>query len=92
MVTPDVDASAPRVYLMLDFLLHDNITNKNLTPLQKKFVERYPLSFACNVNSVKDIIEQGNNVIYKCAGDSTFLQKQNRESTDPAYYFDRRDI
>ena len=60
VVTPTPDVDSPRVYAMLWFDVHDNITNKNLTPIQKKFAERYQLSFSCSVNSVNDIIEQGN--------------------------------
>ncbi len=87
VVTPNSDDSSPRVYAMMWFDVHDNITNKNLTPLQKTFAERYQLSFSCSVNSVNDIIEQGNNVAYKCSGGSTFLQKQNKEDSDSTYFF-----
>ncbi len=87
VVTPTSDEDSPRVYTSLSFDVHDNITNKNLTPIQKKFAEKYQLSFSCSVNSVKDIIEQPNNVIYKCAGDSTFLRKEHMEDTDKTYYF-----
>ncbi len=87
VITPDANDSAPRVYLNLNFLIHDDITNKNLTPLQKQFVERYAFSFSCSVNSVKDIIEQANNIIYKCSGDSTFLGKEHKEDTDATYFF-----
>ena len=59
----------------------------DLTPLQKDFAERYDFTFSCNVNSVKDIIEQGDNIIYKCSGDYTDLQKSNPEENDPTYYF-----
>ena len=74
-------------YTTLYFYIHDNVTNKDLTPLQKKFVERYQLSFSCGVNSVKDIIEQGNNTIYKCSGDFTSLSKFKPEDSDHTYYF-----
>jgi len=87
VVTPQPEDTEPRVYTMLWFDVHDDITNKNLTPIQKKFAERYQLSFSCNVNSVNDIIERGNNVLYKCTGDFTFLGKQNKETDDPTYYF-----
>jgi hypothetical protein len=87
VITPDLDVTTPRVYLSLNFFVHDNITNKDLTPLQKKFAERYQLSFACYVNSVNDIIEHGNNATYKCSNDSTFLKKENPEDTDSTYYF-----
>lgn len=88
VVTPKPEDDRPRIYTTLYFNLHDNITNKDLTPLQKKFAERYELSFSCNVNSAKDIIEQGSNIIYKCSGDFTDLAKYNREKTDPMYFFD----
>jgi hypothetical protein len=87
VVTPDPDDTDPSLYVTLYFYVHDNITNKDLTPLQKKFAERYELSFSCNVNSVKDIIEQGNNIIYKCSGDYTSLRKYNQEDNDPTYYY-----
>ena len=58
-----------------------------MTPIQKKFAERYHLSFSCVVNSVNDIIEEGNNVLYKCSGDSTSLGKEDKEDTDKTYYF-----
>jgi hypothetical protein len=87
VVTPSPEDDAPRIYTTLYFNVHDDITNKDLTPLQKKFAEKYELSFSCDVNSAKDIIEQGNNVIYKCSGDFTDLAKSNREKTDPMYFF-----
>jgi hypothetical protein len=87
VVTPDPDDTDPSLYVTLYFYIHDNITNKDLTPLQKKFAERYELSFSCAVNSVKDIIEQGNNITYKCSGDYTSLRKYNQEDNDPTYYY-----
>jgi hypothetical protein len=87
VVTPTSDVDSPRVYTSLSFNVHDNITNKDLTPIQKKFAEKYQLSFSCSVNSVNDIIEQANNVIYKCSGDSTFVQKEHKEDADKTYYF-----
>jgi hypothetical protein len=86
-VTPNADDSAPRVYLSLDLKIHDDITNKDLTPLQKKFVEGYRLSFSCSVNSFKDIIERGNNTAYSCSGDSTSIGKQNQEDNDATFYY-----
>ena len=86
-VIPNPQVDSLSVSKFLDFYVHDNITNKDLTPLQKKFAERYQLSFFCHVNSVKDIIEQANNTIYKCSGDSTDIRKSHPEETDPSYYF-----
>jgi hypothetical protein len=63
------------------------VTNKELTPLQKRFVERYELSISCDVNSVKDIIEQENNITYKCSSEYPDLSKSNSEENDPTYYF-----
>jgi len=87
VVTPGPDDTEPRIYTTLYFYVHDNLTNKDLTPLQKKFAERYELSFSCDVSSVKDIIEQGNNTIYKCSSDFTDVRKDNPEKTDHTYYF-----
>lgn len=39
------------------------------------------------MNSVKDIIEQGNNIIYKCSSEYTDIRKSNPEENDPTYYF-----
>jgi len=86
-VTPSPDDDVPRVFVTLYFYIHDNVTNKDLTPLQKKFAERHELSFSCTVKNAKDIIEQGNNIIYKCSGDFTYLKKYNTEENDPTYYF-----
>ena len=86
-LTPNAEDETPSVSAFLDFYVHDNITNKDLTPLQKKFAERHQLSFFCYVNSVKDIIEQANSTIYNCSGDSTDISKSNPEEADPTYYF-----
>jgi len=86
-VTPKPDDTDPSLFTTMYFYIHDNVTNKDLTPLQKKFAERYQLSFSCNVNNARDIIEQGSNVIYKCSGDYTSLNKYNAEEQDPTYYF-----
>lgn len=86
-VTPSPDDQDPRLYTTLYLYIHDNVTNKDLTPLQKKFAERYDFSFSCYVTTAKDIIEQGNNTIYKCTGDSTSLRKYHAEDKDRTYYF-----
>ena len=83
--TPDSGVTPPSIGLSLDFFVHDNIT-KNLTPLQKEPAERYVLAFSCNVNSEKDIIQQGNNATFNCSGNS-FLQKQNFTDSDSTYFF-----
>jgi hypothetical protein len=85
---PDPEDETPDVSTFLDFYVHDDITNKDLTPLQKKFAERYQLSFFCYVDSVKDIVEQANTTLYKCSGDSTDISKSNKEDNDPTYYFE----
>ena len=77
VVVPEPEDTDPSVYTSVYFYIRDNVTNKDLTPLQKNFAERYDLSFSCAVNSVKDIIEQGDNIIYKCSGDYTDLAKAN---------------
>jgi hypothetical protein len=87
VVLPDPEDSAPRVYTSVYFYIRDDVTNKDLTPLQKNFAERYDMSFSCDVKSAKDIIEQGDNIIYKCSGDFTSLAKTNQEKNDPTYYF-----
>ena len=87
VVLPEAEDTDPRLYTTLYFYIHDNVTNKDLTPLQKKFAERYELSFSCDVNSVKDIIEQGNNIIYKCSSEYPDLSKSNPEENDPTYFF-----
>jgi hypothetical protein len=79
---PKPEDTSPGIYTNLFLDIHDNVTNKDLTPLQKKFVESYQFHFSCNVNSVKDIIEQANNTIYKCE-DYSYLFKENREENDP---------
>jgi hypothetical protein len=87
IVTPSPDDLDPRLYATMYFYVHDNVTNKDLTPLQKKFAERYEFSFSCYVHNAKDIIEQGNNTIYKCSGDSTSLRKYHAEENDHSHYF-----
>lgn len=87
IVTPSPYDTDPRVFITLYFYLHDDITNQDLTPIQKRFVERYDLSFSCSVNSVNDIIEQGNNTIYKCSGEYTTLGKHNKEDKDPLFFY-----
>ncbi|MGE5821898.1 MAG: hypothetical protein ACM31M_04875, partial [Nitrososphaerota archaeon] len=39
----------------IDFNLLDPITNKDLTPIQKKFVERFDVGITCFVKNVEDI-------------------------------------
>ncbi|HKQ21897.1 MAG TPA: hypothetical protein VJS91_07650, partial [Nitrososphaeraceae archaeon] len=87
VVTPSPDDTDPSLYTTMYFYIHDNVTNKDLTPLQKKFAERYEISFSCDVKNAKDIIEQGSNIKYKCSGDYTSLKKYNAEERDPTYYF-----
>lgn len=87
VVLPDPEDTDPNVYTSVYFYIRDNVTNKDLTPLQKNFAERYDFTFSCNVNSVKDIIEQGDNIICKCSGDYTDLAKSKPEENDPTYYF-----
>jgi hypothetical protein len=87
IITPSPEDIDPRLSITLYFYLHDDITNKDLTPIQKRFVERFELSFSCSVNSVNDIIEQGNNTIYKCSSDYTTLEKYHRENTDPFFFY-----
>jgi hypothetical protein len=86
VVTPRPEDTDPSIFVSQTFYVHDNVTNKDLTPLQKKFAERHEISFSCGVNSVKDIIEQANNTIYKCSGDFTDIRKTNPEENDPTYY------
>jgi len=88
VVTPKPGDKYPQIYTTLYFDVYDNVTNKDLTPLQKKIAERYELSFACYLHSAKDIIEQANNTIYKCSSYVTYLEKYNREKTEPYYWFD----
>lgn len=87
VVTPTPEDTDPSIFVSKSFYVHDPVTNKDLTPLQKKFAERYEISFTCGVNSVKDIIEQGNNIIYKCSSEYTDIRKSNPEENDPTYYF-----
>jgi hypothetical protein len=87
IVLPDPEDTGPRVYTSVYIYIRDDVTNKDLTPLQKNFAERYDLSFSCDVNSVKDIIEQGDTITYKCSSDFTSLSKENPEENDPTYYF-----
>ncbi len=87
VVLPEPEDTDPRLYTSVYIYIHDDVTNKDLTPLQKNFAERYDLSFSCDVNSVNDIIEQGDNIIYKCSSDLTSLSKENPEENDPTYYF-----
>jgi hypothetical protein len=41
IVIPEPEDTDPRLYTTLYFYIHDNVTNKDLTTLQKKFAERY---------------------------------------------------
>jgi len=88
VVPPKPGDKYPHIYTSLFFYVHDNVTNKDLTPLQKKFAERYWLFFSCDVHSAKDIIEQENNTTYKCSSSYANLAKSNSEKTDPRYWFD----
>lgn len=83
--TPNLDDIVPRVFSMMWFYLHDNVTNKSSTQLQKNVVEIYRLYFSCGVNDPSDIVEQGNNLVYKCSGNSTFLGKDTENAEE--YYF-----
>lgn len=87
VVTPGRNNADLRIYLILDFYIRDNITNKDLTPLEKEFVEGYVLSFSCRGISINDIVEQGNNTINACSGEFTNLGKQNKEDIDISYYY-----
>jgi hypothetical protein len=81
------DDANPHVFVTLNFYVHDNITNRDLAPIQKDIVERYDLKVACILNSSNNATEQGNDIIYKCSSGETDLQKYNREEKDSIYYF-----
>src|SRR5215213_1383139 len=49
VVTPEPSDTDPRLSITLYFYLHDDITNQDLTPIQKRFGERFDLSFSCSV-------------------------------------------
>ena len=87
ITTPDADDDTPQVLVTLYFYVHDNITNKDLTPLQKKNVERYDLTVSCVVDSGKNVIEKANNLIYKCSSERTDLRKYDGEKKDPTFFF-----
>jgi hypothetical protein len=83
---PEPEDTSPTIHTIFSLDIHDYVTNKDLTPLQKKFVESYTFYFSCGVNSVKDIIEQANNTIYKCE-DYSSLSKTNSEENDEIILF-----
>ena len=86
-ITKSDDDATPHVFVTLNFYVHDNITNKDLTPIQKEIVERYNLKVACILNSASNASGQANNIMYKCSSGETDLQKYNREEKDSIYYF-----
>lgn len=51
----------------------DPITNKDLTPIQKKFVERFGVGIVCSVKNAEDILELNDTqkVKYNCSDDNT---------------------
>jgi len=53
VVLPEPEDKDPSLYTSVYFYVRDNVTNKDLTPLQKDFAEKYDFTFSCNVNSVK---------------------------------------
>jgi len=63
---PDPNTNDWGVGFAIDFNLHDDITNANLTAIQKKFVELFHLAIGCDVNNVRDIVEKDDRVIYHC--------------------------
>jgi hypothetical protein len=74
---PDTDPYIdPSIAVTMSFDLHDNVTNKDLTPTQKKLEERYQAQFICTVDRFKDIIKQENNTIYKCSSHLSTLQRE----------------
>jgi hypothetical protein len=67
---PDPETDNYYISFIIDFDLHDDITNANLTPIQKSFVERYQLHVFCSVVDVNNIIEKNGEVIYNCEGET----------------------
>jgi hypothetical protein len=63
---PNPETDDYLVSFIIDFDLHDNITNANLTPIQKSFAERYQLHAFCWVDDITDIIEKKGSLIYNC--------------------------
>ena len=60
----------------IEFNLIDDITHADVSPVKKKFMERFGLGLGiCIVKNVDDIVETNNTVIYNCAPDTTSISR-----------------
>jgi len=62
-----------------DFTLQDNITNADLGPKKKEFMEQFNVRFFCNVD---DIIEENGQELYYCDGDGSISRKFDSKTWD----------
>ena len=63
--TPDNDS--PPISVTIYFNLHDDITNANLTPAQKLFIEKFNFGIYCRISNIDQIVQDPDgNVVYNC--------------------------
>jgi hypothetical protein len=64
----------------IDFVLQDNVTNADLGPKKKEFMEQFSASmFGC---MVEDIIEAKGQEVYLCHADSDISRKFDSKNWD----------
>lgn len=64
---PAPDDPSPYISVRIDFNLHDDITNANLTPAQKLFIEKFSFNIFCKVSNIDQIVQDPDgNVVYHC--------------------------
>ena len=68
---PSPDDSSPYISVRIDLNLIDDITNANLTPAQKLFIEKFSFNIFCKVSSIDQIVQDSDgNVVYNCEDNS----------------------
>jgi hypothetical protein len=88
--TPDDDS--PTISVSIDFYLHDDITNANLTPAQKLFIEKFQFHLFCRISNIDEIVQdKEGNVVYHCAGNDSLggasIAPKESSSNLPSLYY-----
>jgi hypothetical protein len=61
------------MHISFDFTLKDNIPNPNVGAIKKEYLEKFHVSFGCQVN---DIIEDNGQEIYNCHDGVTRIARE----------------
>ena len=84
--TPDDDS--PIITVRIQFYLHDDITNSDLTPAQRLFIEKFDFNIWCDISNINQIIQdKDGEVVYHCDSDSGSVGPVESSSTLPTLYY-----